>query len=82
MEQLIEFNFEGGAMAGVQAGRLLADGSTPSNFRVLLDGPQPRSAGEYDDGQRREWDVYVREGSDPSGRPRFMYQGSEVTGLS
>jgi hypothetical protein len=72
----------GGTLSGVRTEHLLADGSAPSDFRVLLDGPPPRAPRQYDDGQRREWDVYVRDGSDESGRPLFQYQGQEITGVS
>ena len=81
MVQSADFRFVGGSLDGLRTERLLGDGSPPSDFRVLLDGPAPRAPRQYDDGQRREWDVYVRVGSDEAGRPLFRYRGREITGV-
>ena len=82
MVQPADFRFLGGSLDGVRTERLLGDGSAPSDFRVLLDGPAPRAPRQDDDGRRREWDVYLRDGSDEAGRPLFRYQGRKVTGVS
>lgn len=79
-EPALFFFAGGGTLAGLRWQRLLADGSAPTNLRVLLRGEPPATVGDYDDDHRRLWDVYRRDGTDPRGRPLFRFQGQETTG--
>ena len=81
-QQWVRFVFAGGGT--VDGGRwchLLADGSPPTYHRFLLRGPALHESWR-DDGQRREWDLYLRDGhQEPEERPVYRYAGRQVTGV-